>query len=97
MIEKILSEYTKKLSSGDVSELLKAPVYAMIITYMQTENVSEEYMNSVKEKQNSLDYLYSVFAKYRRTDYEDVKQAIDFDQLMPTDEDILSIKLNNAD
>ena len=81
MLEKITKEYADKLNTHSTEELLKAPVYSMIISYLSKEYVSDEYKEMLKAKDNTLDYLYNTFVKTRKTHYEDVKNALDLDQL----------------
>lgn len=81
MLEKILNEYKEKISSGDLDELLNAPIYGMIITYLQTEPIDKDWKDFLETKNNILEYLYEVFNRTRHTTYNDVKSALDFDQL----------------
>lgn len=81
MKERLLKEYQEKLSSKSVDELLKAPVYAMILTYIESEELNNDWVEKLSAKDNILDYLYKAVIDFRRTTYEDVKNALVFDQI----------------
>ena len=78
--DKILQELNDKVKKCDACDTKKIAIYVAIATYVCNENLSEEYKEFINNKDNSLDYLYNAYLENRHNYYEQIKEALDFDQ-----------------
>lgn len=80
LIKKIMEEYKKKLTDMDASNIA---TYASIVSYIDSEELSEDYIDYLLDRANTLDYLYDAFLDIKKglRGYELVRYCLALDQI----------------
>jgi len=80
--KRVLKEFEEKAKCVTMDSVKKIAIYGCIVTYLQEENISEEYAKHLMEQENVLDYLYKAYEENRHNYYEDIKAALNLDQIL---------------
>lgn len=68
-------EYEERLHGDDVTELFKAPTYAMIIEAVENEKINPDILKQLDKEKDKLGYLRSL-VKVDTPHYHDVVLAL---------------------
>ena len=81
LIEKVIKEYQEKLSLPISKEnVSKMAVYGLIATFVEREELNQEYKNMLLKQDNTLDYLYQSYLRCRYNTYQQIKESLFIDQ-----------------
>ena len=82
LLRRVEEEFKNKAKCVTIESAKMLALYASFIKYLQEENVTKGYIAHLMNQDNVLDYLLQAYNNNRHNFYQDIKKALDNDQIL---------------